>query len=587
MTYTEKLQAIRNQMKSEGIDVYLIPSSDPYQNEYLPEHYRCIAFASGFTGSAGALVITQDFAGLWTDSRYFIQAEQQLKDSGYQLVKLQIPHTPEYIKWIPKGFKVGCIEDLLSVVLLEQLQAGGFNPIGADLISSIWNNRPQLPANPAILLKDQYTGQPASEKLNQLREQLGRLETDAILLSALDEIAWLFNLRGNDIKCNPLTLAYALITPEYAYLFIDQRKLSKKDQEYLTSHRIIIANSQDIIATIKLLPAGSSLFIDPKRTNAKLFNSIPASVEIRQGISPVSHLKSIKNNTEISNFKQAMIKDGIALTRFMKWLKENLGKMTITELSAARRLEQFRAEHEGFTGPSFDTISGYAANAALPHYTPNEHSDQTLQPKGLYLIDSGGQYYQGTTDVTRMLILGPLTTQEKEDYTLVLKALIEGTTAQYPTGTRGYQLDAIIRKPLWDKGINYGHGTGHGVGCFLNVHEGPQSISPNNLDVDFKAGMVTSIEPGIYRPGHHGVRIENLVLTVPSGETEFGSFLSSETLTLAMIDPKGIVPELLEPSHLQWLEAYNNYVIETLGPFLSPSENNWLKEECKLKRNVS
>jgi len=582
MTYTEKLQAIRNQMKNEGIDVYLIPSSDPYQNEYLPEHYRCIAFASGFTGSAGALVITQDFAGLWTDSRYFIQAEQQLKDSGYQLVKLQIPHTPEYIKWIPKGSKVGCIEDLLSVVLLEQLQAGGFNPIGADLISSIWNNRPQLPANPAILLKDQYTGQPASEKLNQLREQLGRLETDAILLSALDEIAWLFNLRGNDIKCNPLALAYALITPEYAYLFIDQRKLSKKDQGYLTSHRIIIANSQDIIATIKLLPAGSSLFIDPKRTNAKLFNSIPASVEIRQGISPVSHLKSIKNNTEISNFKQAMIKDGIALTRFMKWLKENLGKMTITELSAARCLEQFRAEHEGFTGPSFDTISGYAANAALPHYTPNEHSDQTLQPKGLYLIDSGGQYFQGTTDVTRMLILGPLTTQEKEDYTLVLKALIEGTTAQYPTGTRGYQLDAIIRKPLWDKGINYGHGTGHGVGCFLNVHEGPQSISPNNLDVDFKAGMVTSIEPGIYRPGHHGVRIENLVLTVPAGETEFGSFLSSETLTLAMIDPKGIVPELLEPRHLQWLEAYNNYVIETLGPFLSPSENNWLKEECKL-----
>jgi len=582
MTYTEKLQAIRNQMKNEGIDVYLIPSSDPYQNEYLPEHYRCIAFASGFTGSAGALVITQDFAGLWTDSRYFIQAEQQLKDSGYQLVKLQIPHTPEYIKWIPKGSKVGCIEDLLSVVLLEQLQAGGFNPIGADLISSIWNNRPQLPANPAILLKDQYTGQPASEKLNQLREQLGRLETDAILLSALDEIAWLFNLRGNDIKCNPLALAYALITPEYAYLFIDQRKLSKKDQGYLTSHRIIIANSQDIIATIKLLPAGSSLFIDPKRTNAKLFNSIPASVEIRQGISPVSHLKSIKNNTEISNFKQAMIKDGIALTRFMKWLKENLGKMTITELSAARCLEQFRAEHEGFTGPSFDTISGYAANAALPHYTPNEHSDQTLQPKGLYLIDSGGQYFQGTTDVTRMLILGPLTTQEKEDYTLVLKALIEGTTAQYPTGTRGYQLDAIIRKPLWDKGINYGHGTGHGVGCFLNVHEGPQSISPNNLDVDFKAGMVTSIEPGIYRPGHHGVRIENLVLTVPAGETEFGSFLSSETLTLAMIDPKGIVPELLEPSLLQWLEAYNNYVIETLGPFLSPSENNWLKEECKL-----
>jgi Xaa-Pro aminopeptidase len=266
----------------------------------------------------------------------------------------------------------------------------------------------------------------------------------------------------------------------------------------------------------------------------------------------------------------------------MKWLKENLGKMTITELSAARCLEQFRAEHEGFTGPSFDTISGYAANAALPHYTPNELSDQTLQPKGLYLIDSGGQYFQGTTDVTRMLILGPLTTQEKEDYTLVLKALIEGTTAQYPTGTRGYQLDAIIRKQLWDKGINYGHGTGHGVGCFLNVHEGPQSISPNNLDVDFKAGMVTSIEPGIYRPGHHGVRIENLVLTVPAGETEFGSFLSSETLTLAMIDPKGIVPELLEPRHLQWLEAYNNYVIETLGPFLSPSENNWLKEECKL-----
>lgn len=587
MTYTEKLQAIRNQMKIEGIDVYLIPSSDPYQNEYLPEHYRCIAFASGFTGSAGALVITQDFAGLWTDSRYFIQAEQQLKNSGYQLVKLQIPHTPEYIKWIPKSSKVGCIEELLSVVLLEQLQASGFNPIAADLISPIWNNRPPLPTNPAILLEDQYTGQSASEKLNQLRKQLEQLNTDAILLSALDEIAWLFNLRGNDIKCNPLTLAYALVTPEYAYLFIHQEKLSRNDQEHLRHHHITIANNQDIIATLKLLPAGSSLFIDPKRTNAKLFNSIPTLVKIRQGISLVSHLKSIKNNTEINNFKQAMIKDGVALTRFMKWLKENLGKMTITELSAAKRLEQFRAEQEGFTGPSFDTISGYAANAALPHYTPNEQSDLTLQPIGLYLIDSGGQYYQGTTDVTRMLVLGPLNAREKEDYTLVLKALIEGTTTRYPTGTRGYQLDAIIRKPLWDKRMNYGHGTGHGVGSFLNVHEGPQSISPNNLDVDFKAGMITSIEPGIYRPGHHGVRIENLILTVPAGETEFGSFLSSETLTLAPIDPKGVLPELLEHRHLQWLEAYNNYVIETLGPFLSPSENYWLKEECKLKRNVS
>lgn len=582
MTYTEKLQAIRNQMKTEGIDVYLIPSSDPYQNEYLPEHYRCIEFASGFTGSAGALVITQDFAGLWTDSRYFIQAEQQLKNSGYHLVKLQIPHTPEYIKWIPKGSKVGCIEELLSVILLEQLRASGFSPIATDLISPIWNNRPPRPANPAFLLKDQYTGQSASEKLTELREQLQLLETDAILISALDEIAWLFNLRGNDIKCNPLTLAYALIASEYAYLFIEQQKLSKEDQQQLAHHHITIANNQDIITTIKLLPAGSSLFIDPKKTNAKLFNNIPASVKIRQGISPVAHLKSIKNNTEISNFKQAMIKDGVALTRFMKWLKENLNKITITELSAAKRLEQFRAEQEGFTGPSFDTISGYAANAALPHYTPNEQSDQTLQPTGLYLIDSGGQYDQGTTDVTRMLVLGPLMTQEKEDYTLVLQALIEGTTAQYPAGTRGYQLDAIIRKPLWDKGINYGHGTGHGVGCFLNVHEGPQSISPNNLDVDLKAGMITSIEPGIYRAGYHGVRIENLVLTVPSVETEFGSFLNSETLTLAIIDPKGIIPELLEPRHLQWLEAYNNYVIETLSPFLSPSENNWLKEECKL-----
>jgi len=581
MTYTEKLKSIRNQMKIEGIDIYLIPSSDPHQNEYLPEHYRCIEFASGFTGSAGVLVITQDFAGLWTDSRYFIQAEQQLKNSGYQLVKLQIPHTPEYIKWIPKGSKVGCIEELLSVVLLEQLQASGFNPIAADLISPIWNNRPQLPANPAFLLENRYTGQSASEKLNQLRKQLEQMETDAILLSALDEIAWLFNLRGNDIKCNPLTLAYSLITSEHAYLFIDQRKLSKKDQEYLTHHHITIANDQDVITILKLLPADSRLFIDPKRTNAKLFNSIPTSVKIRQGISPVSHLKSIKNNTEISNFKQAMIKDGVALTRFMKWIKENLNKIPITELSAVKRLEQFRAEQEGFTGTSFDSISGYAANAALPHYTPNEQSDQTLKPKGLYLIDSGGQYFQGTTDVTRMLILGPLTTQEKEDYTLVLRALIEGTTAQYPTGTRGYQLDAIIRKPLWDKGINYGHGTGHGVGCFLNVHEGPQSISPNNLDVDFKAGMITSIEPGIYRPGHHGVRIENLVITVPAVETEFGSFLSSETLTLALIDPKGVAPELLEPRHLQWLETYNNYVIKTLGPFLSASENNWLKEECK------
>lgn len=576
MTHQEKLRAIRLQMQKAGIDAYLIHSADPHMSEYLPAHYKCLEFACGFTGSAGVIVITQDFAGLWTDSRYFTQAEEQLSGTGYQLVKLKIPHTPEYIQWLKEDAKVACNFKLLSVTLSELFRANHLNFSHADFLDPIWENRPELPTAQAFLVDEKYTGKSAALKLKELRVLLQQAATTTHIISSLDDIAWLFNIRGSDVKCNPVVLSFAIITMDSALLFIDQQKLSSTAHEKLTAAGLTILPYTSVENHIKALSAAASLWIDPKRTCTYLYRLIPENVTVQLGINPTTHLKSIKNSTEITNFKQAMVKDGVAMTRFVKWLKENVGKERITELSASKKLAGLRAEQEDFAGVSFDAIAGYKAHAALPHYVPVKETDLPLKAEGMFLIDSGGQYFLGTTDITRMVILGEITAEAKTDYTLVLKGLIEGSSACFPEGTCGYQLDAIIRKPLWDHGRNYGHGTGHGVGYFLNVHEGPQSISPDNLPVPFQPGMVTSIEPGIYRAGKHGVRIENLVLTVAADQTEFGTFLTNETITIAHIDMAAIDFTLLEQRHIDWLRNYHDRVIATLKPHLSAGELSWL-----------
>lgn len=585
MTHAEKLTALRGLMTAQGIDAYIIPSSDPHISEYLPDHYKCIAWISGFTGSAGTLTITQDFAGLWTDSRYFVQAVEQLAGSGFELVKLQVQHAPEYADWLAGSLEPGGVVafdgKLASVALANgvksKLQLSGLQVQGdVDLLTPLWQDRPALPVQPAYLLDKCTTGATIQEKIARLRAELRRNHADAHLISSLDDLAWLFNVRGNDVSCNPVVLGFALITHHSATLFIDQAKLSDKDQAALTAAGVSLADYTAVETELAAIEEGTNLLIDPKRTCFALYSKLSPSIKVIEQINPTTNLKAVKNQVEIDHMHETMIKDGVALTRFFKWLEESIGKEPVTEISLAERLRRFRASQEGFVGESFDTIAGYLAHGALPHYKATPESDVPLRPEGLLLVDSGGQYRTGTTDITRVVTLGNPTDAERNDYTLVLKAMIEGSTAVFPTGTRGYQIDAITRKPLWDHLRNYGHGTGHGIGFFLNVHEGPHTFNAAAVDVAVEPGMITSIEPGLYREGAYGIRIENLVLTAEHRSTEFGAFLAFETLTLCYIDTRLVDRTFLDAKHIEWLNAYHARVFEQLAPFLEHDERKWL-----------
>ena len=575
-------------MAESGIDSYLIPSSDPHISEYVPERYKSIQFLSGFTGSAGTLVITADFAGLWTDFRYFEQATAQLEDSGFDLVKLKIQHTPEYIQWLDEhlavGAKIAFDFKVVSVLLGEEitlsLAARGITFENIDLLEQVWPKRPALPDSEITLLPESAFGQTFASKLTELRMALIRQKVDVHLISSLDDLAWLFNMRGSDVNYNPVVLCHALISATQVILYVDENKLTDANRTLL-NERLVVLKPYDNIDTDIAQLEDCSILIDDKRSNFSLFNLLATSVKVARSTNPVVFLKSIKNTTEIENIRKAMVADGVALTRFFKWLEESIGKTEITELSAAAKIKDFREMDPGFAGLSFATIAGYAAHAALPHYTANEDTDVTLQAKGLFLLDSGGHYYYGTTDVTRTVPLGITTDEEKKDYTLVLSAFIFGVAARFPQGTKGYQIDGIVRQQLWQQGINYGHGTGHGVGYYLNVHEGPQNIGPANVPIAVDLGMVTSIEPGIYRSGKHGVRTENLVLTTMAETTEFGSFLQFESLTLAYIDTSIIIRDLLLPQQLEWLNNYNEMVYQKLKPKLTDEEASWLAGKCK------
>ncbi|WP_421940157.1 aminopeptidase P family protein [Pedobacter sp.] len=588
MTYQDKLKAIRARMIEKNIAAYIIPSSDPHMSEYVPDRFKCIHFASGFTGSAGTLVITADFAGLWADFRYFEQANEQLKDSGYELVKLQVQHTPEYISWLygklPDGAQVGFDYQLMSMALGEEIKASlapkRMDIKNLDLLDDIWEDRPELPADQAFLLPEADCGQRFESKLSDLRAEISKTRADVHIVSSLDDLAWLFNIRGKDVSYNPVVLCYALISLSVVTLYIDENKLNAEDLVLMGERGIKIKPYNDIKSDIVQLGQASVLF-DEKRSCYEFITLLPSTVNVIRQTTPLVFLKSIKNSKEIENTHYSMIQDGVALTRFFKWLEENIGKTKITEISASQKIKAYREGAEKFAGLSFASIAGYGPHAALPHYTPNVDSDLELQPEGLFLLDSGGHYFYGTTDVTRTVPLGPTTEEEKKDYTLVLSAMIFGSAAKFPKGTRGYQIDGIVRQQLWQQGINYGHGTGHGVGYYLNVHEGPQNIGPSNAAVAVDKGMITSIEPGIYRPGKHGVRTENLVLTVASSTTEFGEFLGFETLTLAYIDTSIVLSNLLLPAQIDWLNSYNQMVYEKLKPFLNEAESAWLSEKCK------
>lgn len=589
MTYKERLTSVRKQMKDSGIAACIIPSSDPHISEYLPERYKCIAWISGFTGSAGTLVITEDFAGLWTDARYFVQANEELEGTGFELVKLQGQGQPEYVTWLgnklSKGDRVAFDGSLAAVSLAQTVQQE-LLPLGieidghVDLLDPVWKDRPVLPQQPAYLIGDDMTGKSASEKIEEIRTAMREKRTQAHMVSSLDDLAWILNIRGSDVNCNPVVLGFLLITLDRCRLFIDAVKLSPVDIRSLEQSGVEIQSYEQAFKVIGDLKV-DRILIDPKRTCFAIYDGIADAVDIVEDMNPSTWLKAIKNETEISHMRNAMVKDGLALTKFFKWLEEEVASETLSELSITEKLHGFRSELEGFVDISFDTIAGYQAHGALPHYKASESSNTALKPEGLLLVDSGGQYVDGTTDITRVVSLGHITQEERDDYTMVLKGIIEGSLAVYPKGTRGYQIDAITRRPLWETFRDYGHGTGHGIGFFLNVHEGPHVFNKAAIDVPVADGMISSIEPGLYREGKYGIRIENLVLSKLVKSNSFGEFMDFETLTACYIATDLVNKALLDKTHLDWLNTYNAWVFEKLSPHLDESHVAWLREKTK------
>ena len=589
MSHRERLSAIRALMREQGIDAYIIPSSDPHISEYLPERYKCIAWVSGFTGSAGTLVITPDFAGLWTDARYFVQANEQLAGSGLELVRLKVQHSPEYAEWLSERLQRGAkvaFDGSLASLWVAQTVKNTLEPLGihvdghVDLLSPIWQGRPELPRVKAYLLDEATTGQSTAAKLEAVRTVLREKRAEGHFISSLDDLAWLLNIRGQDVPCNPVVLGFVYVSQTQAIIFIDLSKLDKEAVDELNRADVDVRSYKEAFDFIRGLNIGSIL-IDPKRTCFAIYDSIPDSVTIMEHINPSTSLKAIKNEVEIAHIREAMINDGVAMTKFFKWLEENLGKEEMSELFIAQKLRGFREEQPGFVDVSFTTIAGYLDHGALPHYSATPESNYILKPEGLLLVDSGGQYRIGTTDITRVVSLGNITAEEKTDYTIVLKGTIEGSQAIYPKGSKGYQIDAITRRPIWATLRNYGHGTGHGIGFFLNVHEGPHVFNPSNVDIAIEEGMITSIEPGLYREGKHGIRIENLVLSKSFDRSEFGDFMHFETLTICYIATDLVERSLLGQSHIDWLNSYNQWVYDRLSPKLSEEEKSWLRGKTK------
>ncbi len=583
----QRIDTLRKAMRKAGVQAYLVPSTDPHAGEYIPEHWESRKWLSGFTGSAGTLVVTTDKAGLWTDSRYYLQAATQLADTGIELFKDGLPETPGINQWLCQvlnnGTNVGFDGEVNTTAYIQQL-AESLHVIKAktvdagDLLQDIWTNRPAIPTRPITILDVAQAGIDATEKLSTLRAYLQERGSDnALLLTALDEIAWTLNLRGSDVPYNPVFVSYLYIAPTTTYLFTDKEKLSDEVQIYLAQSKVEVRPYDSIFSFVSQEARESNIYL-PAQANYKLHEACSHNRNVHLIVSPVSTLKAQKNETEIAGFRKAMERDGVALVRFWRWLLPAVQAGGQTEISISEKLETFRAAQENYRGASFHTIAGYAANGAIVHYSATPDSCATLQPKGLLLLDSGGQYIDGTTDITRTIALGELTEEEKTDYTLVLKGFIALSCAHFLAGTCGTQLDVLARQFMWREGINYGHGTGHGVGHYLNVHEGPHQIRMNNMPAPLLPGSTVTNEPGIYRAGKHGIRTENILLTVEDKRTDFGTFLCFETLTLCPIDKAPIRTELLTKEEKEWLDAYHAHVYERLSPYLDAEECEWLRK---------
>ena len=590
MHINDRLIKLRDLMTSRGITAYIEPTSDPHQSEYVADYYKGRAWISGFTGSAGTVVITQDKAILWTDGRYFIQAEKEILDSEFQLYKMNTPNYPTYLEWLKDNLNAGdtlgfngkvfaessveALEDYLKEKKVEFIDR-------FDLVGEVWEFRPALPMGMAFSLDIEYAGKSTKEKLEEVRRDMAKRDADYFLLSSLDDIAWLFNIRGKDVVHNPVVISYAMVSMDDAYLFVDRCKINKKVEAFLNDNGVEVENYEQIIQFSNKIKSTSKVILDKERINRWLFKAIPKGVEIINEMNLTTKRKGIKNPVEIESQRRAYLKDGVALVKFFHWIDKNLGLVEISELSAQEKLLELREEQDGFIEPSFGTISAYRENAAMMHYSATKLSNSILKNEGLYLVDSGGQYFDGTTDITRTVALGPITQEEKRDFTLTMKGHINLISARFLAGTSGHALDILSRYPLWQEGIDYKCGTGHGVGYLLNVHEGPHRFAVVPNSVALEKGMIITIEPGVYKAGSHGIRIENVVVVDQDIETDSGQFMKFETLSFCPIDLEAVDSEMLSNKEKAWLNNYHKEVYNKLSPYLNDEENKWLERETR------
>ncbi len=590
----ERLNSLRTLMRERGMDAYLVPTADFHESEYVGDYFKCRSFMTGFTGSAGTLVVTLEDAALWVDGRYFVQAGNQLKGSSVRLMKMGEEGVPEISDFIIDTVKEGgclgfdgrVVDSFTGLELEKRLDEKGASvKYQEDLIDQVWTDRPALSARPVWILKEEFAGKSASEKLSDLRGEMKKAGASVHVLTSLDDIAWLLNIRGDDVRCNPVVLSYLAVTGTEAFLFINPQVLDQETEAYLKGLGITLKPYDEIYEYIKTLQ-NEKVLLETARVNYAIIRGLDSSNEIINQMNPTVLAKAVKNPVEIENMKKAHIKDGVVMARFACWLKKNIGKIPMDEISLEKKLDSMRFETEGNLGLSFDTISAYGANAAMCHYSATEETNTPVEPRGFYLVDSGGQYYEGTTDITRTFAMGPLTKEEKEHYTLVLISMLRLGDVKFPYGARGLTLDYAARQVFWDRGLNFNHGTGHGVGYLLNVHERPVGIRwkmvPERMDsCVLEPGMISSDEPGIYIEGSHGIRTENLMLCVKREKNEYGQFLGFEYLTCAPIDLDGVEKSLMTDHDVELLNRYHAHVYETLSPYLEGEEKEWLKEATR------
>lgn len=578
-------------MKEQGIDIYLIPTSDFHESEYVGAYFKARKFMSGFTGSAGTLVVTHTQAGLWTDGRYFIQAEAQLKNSGIDLYKMgmkDVLNIEDFIiEKMPQGGKLGfdgrVVNSRMGLKLEEKLKEKNASIIyDRDIVNDVWSDRPALSCEPAFLLDIQYAGKSREEKLEDLRKKMEQEKADIFILTCLDDIAWLFNIRGNDIPYNPVILSYVMITKEKGYFFVNENALNLEIKKALEADNIEVMPYDKIYDFVKQISKTEAVLLDKNKVNYAIVRNLKPEVKIIDKTNPTTLAKAVKNEVELENLRKSHLKDAVAVTKFMYWLKKNVGKETITEITASDYLENLRKEQEGFIELSFDTISAYQEHAAMMHYSATEDTDVQLKAEGLLLVDSGGQYYEGTTDITRTFVLGPIKEEWKKHFTLVAKSMLNLANAKFLHGCTGLNLDILARGPLWNLGIDYRCGTGHGVGYLLNVHEAPngfrwKSVPERNDQAVLQAGMVTTDEPGVYIENSHGIRTENELICQKAEENEYGQFMNFETITYVPIDLDGIDKKYLNEMDIEQLNQYHKMVYEKVSPYLDSEEKEWLQ----------